>query len=340
MRLRFSAILLSGCIGLFAQGQGDPFHDRSDTGEIVKVLPTPASIHSPADTQPTDAPSRQGLSVYPASYGSGNLVNHGGLEIPNASFQPIYWNSSVSGSTSTSLGYSSLSSEIGAFVQVFADGQNYSSTDTAADYTIVQQYGTSANVSATLSKLPDYVDKQRSVNKYSDSQIQSYLTSQFNSYATSGGKSGFAPSSSVLYGIYFPSGMKICLQGGCSCSSFCGYHSRYSYGNTQIKYAVFPYPNCTGCSLSGKTAADMLTIVSSHEIREAVTDPGDFGTNAWYDASGYEADDKCAWHNLYQISRSSGPSGFWVQPEYSNGGTVSASGFLATYPGPGCVVPR
>jgi hypothetical protein len=130
--------------------------------------------------------------------------------------------------------------------------------------------------------------------------------------------------------------MKVILSGGTSCSSFCGYHSHYSYGGTQIKYAVFPYPNCAGCSLSGKSVADMLTIVTSHEVREAVTDPADNGVYAWYDSAGYEADDKCAWHNLYQMSN----GGFWVQPEYSNGGTVTASGFTATYPGPGCVVPN
>src|SRR5206468_291814 len=108
------------------------------------------------------------------------------------------------------------------------------------------------------------------------------------------------------------------------CSSFCGYHSHFSYSGLTIKYAVFPYPDCSGCTLSGKTATDMLTIISSHEIREAVTDS--LGT-AWYDLFGYEADDKCAWHNLYKMS----PSGFWVQPEYSNG--------LSGNPGPGCVVP-
>jgi hypothetical protein len=51
---------------------------------------------------------------------------------------------------------------------------------------------------------------------------------------------------------------------------------------------------------------------------------------------GYEADDKCAWHNLYPMTN----GGFWVQPEYSNGGTTVNSGFEATYPGPGCVVPN
>jgi hypothetical protein len=99
-----------------------------------------------------------------------------------------------------------------------------------------------------------------------------------------------------VYGVYFPSGMRISLQGGSSCSSFCGYHSHFSYNGTPIKYAVFPYPDCSACKLSTLTVADMLTIVSSHEIREAATDPGESNKNAWYDQSGYEADDKCAWH--------------------------------------------
>src|SRR5262245_66130099 len=88
--------------------------------------------------------------------------------------------------------------------------------------------------------------------------------------------------------------------------------------------------NSIGCKLSTLSVADMMTIVASHEIREAVTDPQ---LNAWYDDQGYEADDKCAWHNLYRM----GEGGFAVQPEYSNGGAPAPGG--GSYLGPGCVVP-
>jgi hypothetical protein len=316
-------------MGLYAQAPlaGNPFIDHSDNGETIHVLPTPASIRSPRDTQPTTAPPRKGTAVYPASYGSGNLIDHGGLEIGNAGFQAIYWNSSVANSVST---------QIGAFVSAFADKADWDSSATD-DYTIVQQYGSKTPIASTLASNPAnnlstgsaLVDTQSKVSRYRDSQIQSYLTSLFNSHK-------LAAMNNVIYGLYFPAGMTICLQGGCSCSSFCGYHSHFSYGSTQIKYAVFPSPNCAGCSISGLSAADMLTIVSSHEIREAVTDPGDFNTNAWYDSAGYEADDKCAWHNLYQMTN----GGSWVQPEYSNGGSRTASGATTMYPGPGCVVPN
>ena len=107
-------------------------------------------------------------------------------------------------------------------------------------------------------------------------------------------------STSIIYGVYMPAGMKVMMSGGgASCSTFCGYHGHFNYGGLDIRYAVFPYLDCNACKVSGLTVADMITIVASHEIREAVTDPM---LNAWYDSSGYEADDKCAWHNLYRMA--------------------------------------
>src|ERR1051325_1349444 len=108
------------------QGGGNPFVDRSDKGETLHVLPTPASIRSPFDTQPTIAPRVPGLSVYGPSYGSGNLVYHsGGAEIAGAGFFAVYWNNKVSdvgGPGVTSLGYSNIQSQLSAFTASFADG--------------------------------------------------------------------------------------------------------------------------------------------------------------------------------------------------------------------------
>lgn len=246
-----------------------------------------------------------------------------------AGFVAVYWNASVANSTATSLGYPNISSQINGFVNSFSNGADWSGSATD-DYSIVQQYGAPNSISGTLANRGTLVDGQPGQSRISDASIRSYLTNLFNL-----GK--LTARADTIYGVYFPAGMRVSLQGGSSCTSFCGYHSHFTYGGTQVKYAVFPYPNCSGCSLAGKSVADMLTIVSSHEIREAVTDPGDNGANAWYDAVGYEADDKCAWHNLYQMTN----GGFWVQPEYSNGGTAPvASGGTTIYPGPGCVVPN
>jgi hypothetical protein len=300
------------------RGERDAFHDHSDTGRLVHVLPSPDIV--PRDTAHLDAPRERGLHVYGASYGRGNLRNHGGHEIAFAGYYAIFWNSTVANSAG-SQGYATLQSQIAAFAQTFSDGAAYSQSDTAADYTIVTQYHGADTIQPALAYVGSTVDTQATRSTISDASIQSYLASFFKAHP------GVTPNASTLFGIYFPHGMQVTLQGSASCSSFCGYHSDFTYNGVDVKYAVFPYTDCTGCTLSGKAAADLLTIVSSHEIREAVTDAD--GT-AWYDSSGYEADDKCAWHNLYQMSRN-GKSTFWVQPEYSNGG----NGF----PGPGCVVP-
>ncbi len=260
---------------------------KGDRGETVKVLPPPAAVPS-ATGHPVDAPVT-GYTVYRASYGSGNLVDHGGLEIATAGFYQIYYSSTIPTGVTTG---------INGFINAFGSG--------IPDYTIIQQYGSHAPIAATLTNAGVLFDTNTAPSTISDSQIQSYLAGLF----TSGRVSASAYS---IYGVYLPPGTTSTMGSYASCTSYCGYHSVFTYGSLQIKYAVFPYLTCSGCSLSGKSVLDMLTIVTSHEIREAVTDPGDNGKNAWYDRVGYEADDKCAWHHLYQLS-----SGYWVQPEYSN----------------------
>jgi hypothetical protein len=309
-RLLFACAIASIAAGtgaLRAQRGDNPFIDHSDTGETIHVLPAPASIRSPRDTQPTDAPAHNGVSVFPASYGSGNLVNHGGHEIPFAGFFAVYWNGDVAGSAG-SQGQPNLRTQVQNFVSAFSNRN---------DYTIITQYSAADLIQPVLAWAGDLVDGQPTQSSISDSKVRAYLAGLFD-----GGR--VVADAQTIYGVYFPSGMKISTQGGTSCSAFCGYHGHFSYNGRDIKYAVFPYTNCRACSLSGKAVADILTIVTSHEIREAVTDPD---LNAWYDAAGYEADDKCAWHHLYQTSTGH----FWVQPEYSNA--------LSGAPGPGCVVP-
>jgi hypothetical protein len=301
------ASLVAGGGIMSGQGGGNPFVDHSDTGETVHMLPAPASIHSPHDTQPTDAPAHRGASVFPASYGSGNLVNHGGHQIPMAGFFAIYWNPTVANSAG-SQGQPNLRTEVQNFVGAFSN---------SSDYSIITQYGSADAISPILAWAGDLVDSRSAQASFSDAKVKSYIASLFTSGRV-------VPDSHTIYGVYFPSGMKITLQGGASCSAFCGYHGNFAYNGQDIKYAVFPYSDCRACSLPGKAVADIITIVTSHEIREAVTDPD---LNAWYDSVGYEADDKCAWHNLYQLTTGA----FWVQPEYSNG--------LAGNPGPGCIVP-
>jgi hypothetical protein len=300
-----AVVVVAVAPALAQQREDGVWHVRGDNGEIVHVLPNQASAeafeHRFGGAAPAIPTRQNGYSVFNASYGSvpGLLSDHGGAVVSNASFQPIFYNSATA---------SVLRSGIDGFVS------NYSNSDPGMK--VITQYSKSGNaISASLGHPADFVDNQAAPRRISDSGVQSYLTGLFNAGKVS-------VSTSTIYGVYLPQGTVSTLGSSRSCTSYCGYHSSYTYNGKTILYAVFPYNDCSGCSLSGKSVVDMATIVSSHEIREAITDP----VNAWWESSsGYEADDKCAWHNLYQQT-----GGAWVQPEYSNA--------LSGWPR-GCVTP-
>jgi hypothetical protein len=87
---------------------------------------------------------------------------------------------------------------------------------------------------------------------------------------------------------------------------YCGWHTAAELstkkGSANIKYSFVgnPFPKYpTSCAIqtttspNGNVAADAMASVFVHELEEAVTDPN---LNAWYDSSGYENADKCAWN--------------------------------------------
>ena len=300
---RRTMVLLA--LGLFlvavsVSAQDGVWRVRGDSGETVKVLPTPAAAQAQENHGlGTQIPTAQnGYSVFNASYGSvpGLLSDHGSSVVSNAAFFAIYYNSQPAGV---------LQSGINSFVNNFS-GSN-------PGMQVITQYSKSGKKTPSTSTTGG--GSNFTPRRISDSTTQSYLASKFSS-----GQVAF--NNHTIYGVYLPQGTKSTMGSSSSCTGYCGYHNSFTYNGQTALYAVFPYNDCSGCSLTGKTVLDMETIVTSHEIREAITDP----VNAWWEsASGYEADDKCAWHNLYQQT-----GGAWVQPEYSNA--------LAGWPR-GCVTP-
>jgi len=115
------------------------------------------------------------------------------------------------------------------------------------------------------------------------------------------------PTSNTLYFVYLPSGVTVTAGGSSSCQTFCGYHDAI---NGQIFYAVMPYPDCAGCtSNSNLSVFNALTVTSSHELCEAVTDP--VPGQGWYDQNNGEIGDICAWQTK-QVGN------YTVQLEWSN----------------------
>lgn len=83
------------------------------------------------------------------------------------------------------------------------------------------------------------------------------------------------------------------------CTNYCGWHNHAALQGTDIKYAFVGNPDrcpsaCEAQSVTpnGDSGADGMASIMAHETVESVTDPD---LNAWYDASGNEVGDKCAW---------------------------------------------
>ena len=96
------------------------------------------------------------------------------------------------------------------------------------------------------------------------------------------------------------------------CTQYCGWHTRGTISNADIKYSFVGDPktlcpsSCaeqTRSSPNGDIGADAMASIIAHELEEAVTDPD---LNAWYDSRGAENADKCAWTFGTEFTASNG----------------------------------
>jgi len=83
------------------------------------------------------------------------------------------------------------------------------------------------------------------------------------------------------------------------CTKYCGWHTHGTISGSDIKYSFVGNPDqCpSACEAqttgpNGNAGADGMASIIAHELEEATTDPD---LNAWYDGSGAENADKCAW---------------------------------------------
>jgi hypothetical protein len=119
-------------------------------------------------------------------------------------------------------------------------------------------------------------------------------------------------------------------------AGYCAWHSYGTCGSTPVQIAFFfNLDGDRGCDPESPTSTGhsqglaALANVSGHELSEAVTDPRNGG---WWDASGAENSDKCAWTfgpNLVKL----GSSSWKIQGNFSNAAANAKSG----YDGAGCI---
>jgi len=228
-----------------------------------------------------------------------NLTYHGGDVINTAHVVCIFW-----GPT-----WASGGSDNGraATIQGFRD-----QLGTSSHYSMLTQYYDSAYINTTNlhGSQADWFDTTNALPS-NGNVTDSVVRAEVNRYIA-----GHGSSSTTIYEVFLPkyvpgTSTLVYSSDGSSTScggpglAYCAYHSSFS----GIKYSIEPYPSCSGCQVSGWTVVQNMTHFMVHETREAVTDPNG---NAWYDTSGYEADDKCAWTGLFLSN------GYGYQPEWSN----------------------
>ncbi len=111
-------------------------------------------------------------------------------------------------------------------------------------------------------------------------------------------------------------------------TQWCAWHSVTTYNGGNLPYAYLPYQPAAGTSCGenfinqpdsyGNGYFDGFSVVGGHEYAEAVTDPVTAsGGYAWYDGSGNEIGDKCAWSSG-SGNITLGSHYYAVQPLWSN----------------------
>lgn len=234
-----------------------------------------------------------------------NLTYHtGGTVIRNANVVLIFWGPSFgSGADAT------YAAQIQGFRNQFGTTGEYNTVTQYYGEDPVSGYGNIATGSLVGSQA-DWFDSSSPATNVKDTAVQNEVKAYI---------AGHGVDYNAIYEVFLPatSFSSDGSQGSCGATggvtlAYCAYHSSYTdAAGKKVKYSIEPYPSCSGCQVSGFTAAQNQEHFVCHETREAVTDA--LG-NAWFDRTGYEADDKCAWTPSPFI----GSGGYGYQYEWSN----------------------
>ncbi len=123
-------------------------------------------------------------------------------------------------------------------------------------------------------------------------------------------------------------------------AQYCAWHSAGTCGGKPVQFAFFfdldGDPGCDPQStVSGESQGlAALANVSGHELSEARTDPANGG---WYDSSGEENGDKCAWTFGAPFVTFANQTQWKIQGEWSNAAYNAGSGYPNSSGQKGCL---
>jgi len=253
------------------------------------------------------------LSLAPARR-SPNMTYHGGKIMTTAVSKAIFWGTTWGTDTSDKI------PGLDAWYTGHS-GSNYAKT--VDEYT-----GTNGQVGATTSYQGHVIDTSTASGGANTATILAEVCKEITA-----GNIVPDPSGNGYYPVYtnLPRGN----------AGYCAWHSAGSCGGKAVQFGFFwKLDGDAGCDPQDTTTGHSqglaaLANVTAHELSEARSDPANPG--AWYDSSGAENGDKCAW--TFNVASVTFPDGnkWKLQGEWSNKAYTAGTGYPNSSGQKGCL---
>jgi hypothetical protein len=286
------------------------FGQSADKAEVqdlsLKGEPPMLGIHWSRDFNPSSR-------AHDAGHGARrnpNMTFHGGIIMTTALTEAIFWGTSWSTYSGDKItGMESWYTGFG--------GSDYAKT--SDEYT-----GSNGQVTSSTTNLGYLIDNSASASGSSTSAILAEVCKVITHPD---------PSGNGYYAVYADK-----KRGN---ANYCAWHSYGTCGGTPVQFAYFfNLDGDAGCDpgdTSGLHSQGLAAIanVSGHELSEARTDPATPG--AWYDSSGEENGDKCAWTFGAPLVTFSNGTQWKIQGEWSNAAYLAGTGYPNSSGQKGCL---
>lgn len=297
------ASLAQSFIGLAVAADTTHPHDRNVEDLTNRTEPPMLGIHWARDVVAT----RQSNATT-----SPLMTFHGGKIMPTAVTQTIFWG--------TSWGNAAFAGDkITGLDSWYVGHSNSNYALTVDEYT-----GVNGTVGPTNSYLGHVVDTSKASGGGRTSPILAEVCKAVPNPD---------PSGNGYYAVY--SDVKRGHAG------YCAWHSAGTCSGVAVQFAFFfnldGDAGCDPADTSGLHSQGLAAFanVTAHELSEARSDPGSLG--AWYDGSGAENGDKCAWTFGAPLVTFSNNTQWKLQGEWSNAAYTAGTGYPNSSGQNGCL---
>jgi hypothetical protein len=288
---------------------------------LIGVAPAAAASSSPkphvlADPTAHGVIHAKGASSRIASRRTVNMTYHGGKILPTVQTKAIFWGPSWANSTFVGDKITGLNSWYSGI-----SASNYART--ADEYT-----GTNGQVGPTATNQGYVIDTSTATGGNSTLAILNEVAKEVTA-----GNITLDPAGNTYVPVY------VDVKRGNA--GYCAWHTSGTIGSKLVQFGFFfNLDGDPGCDPGDTTTGHSqglaaLANVTAHELSEARSDPTSPG--AWYDSSGMENGDKCAWtFNVPSVTLSNGTK-WMLQGEWSNAAYTAGTGYPNSSGQKGCL---